>query len=68
MVGESELPAVQVLAGKLDGRLMGVGRGDRGQLGMGGADRDDKERWVISSGGSEKIHGVFCIEMRIEND
>lgn len=22
---------------------MGVGRGDRGQLGMGGADRDDKD-------------------------
>lgn len=37
-----------VLAGKLDGRLMGVGRGDRGQLGMGGADRDDKEKVKFS--------------------
>ena len=36
-------PNRRFLAGKLDGRLMGVGRGDRGQLGMGGADRDDKD-------------------------
>eukprot|EP00913_Durusdinium_trenchii_P035120 g32854.t1 len=44
-----------VLAGKLDGRLMGVGRGDRGQLGMGGADRDDKERVKFSSASGEQL-------------
>ncbi|CAE7869567.1 Herc4, partial [Symbiodinium sp. KB8] len=44
-----------VLAAKLDGRLMGVGRGDRGQLGMGGADRDDKERVKFSSALDEQL-------------
>ena len=48
---------------------MGVGRGDRGQLGMGGADRDDKDddfhgkdedesekRWLRGCGGG-------CVEI-----
>ncbi|CAJ1327670.1 unnamed protein product [Effrenium voratum] len=44
-----------VLTDKVDGRLMGVGRGDRGQLGMGGADRDDKERIKFSSALGEQL-------------
>eukprot|EP00928_Gymnodinium_smaydae_P032052 TRINITY_DN23325_c0_g1_i1.p1 TRINITY_DN23325_c0_g1~~TRINITY_DN23325_c0_g1_i1.p1 ORF type:complete len:1132 (-),score=226.18 TRINITY_DN23325_c0_g1_i1:121-3453(-) len=45
-----------VLAAQLDGRLLGVGRGDRGQLGMGGADREQKERVKFSSAlGEEQL-------------
>lgn len=45
-----------VLSARLDGRLLGVGRGDRGQLGMGGADRDNKERVKFSSAlGDEQL-------------
>lgn len=47
-----------VLCGKLDGRLMGVGRGDRGQLGMGGADREDKEKVKFSSASGEQPRGM----------
>lgn len=38
-----------ILTARLDGRLLGVGRGDRGQLGMGGADRENKEKVKFSS-------------------
>lgn len=45
-----------VMAAKLDGRLLGVGRGERGQLGMGGADREQKEKVKFSSAlGDEQL-------------
>eukprot|EP00929_Paragymnodinium_shiwhaense_P079759 TRINITY_DN41575_c0_g1_i1.p1 TRINITY_DN41575_c0_g1~~TRINITY_DN41575_c0_g1_i1.p1 ORF type:complete len:1105 (-),score=294.13 TRINITY_DN41575_c0_g1_i1:80-3394(-) len=45
-----------VMAARLDGRLLGVGRGERGQLGMGGADRDQKEKVKFSSAlGDEQL-------------
>eukprot|EP00930_Biecheleria_cincta_P085989 TRINITY_DN7535_c0_g1_i2.p1 TRINITY_DN7535_c0_g1~~TRINITY_DN7535_c0_g1_i2.p1 ORF type:complete len:1110 (+),score=208.72 TRINITY_DN7535_c0_g1_i2:323-3331(+) len=47
------------MAAKLDGRLLGVGRGERGQLGMGGADRENKEKVKFSSAlGDEQLLAV----------
>jgi len=45
-----------VMVARLDGRLLGVGRGERGQLGMGGADREHKEKIKFSSAlGEEQL-------------
>mmetsp|Transcript_54985 Transcript_54985/g.159668 ORF Transcript_54985/g.159668 Transcript_54985/m.159668 type:complete len:1155 (-) Transcript_54985:465-3929(-) len=48
--------AFTVMVARLDGRLLGVGQGDRGQLGMGGADRDHKEKVKFSAAlGDEQL-------------
>jgi alpha-tubulin suppressor-like RCC1 family protein len=52
-----------IMAARLDGRLLGVGRGERGQLGMGGADRDNKEKVKFSSAlGDEQLLAVSAGE------
>lgn len=51
------------MAARLDGRLLGVGRGERGQLGMGGADREQKERVKFSSAlGEEQLLALVAGE------
>lgn len=45
-----------LIAARLDGRLLAVGRGERGQLGMGGADRDNRLKLRVSSAlGDEQL-------------
>mmetsp|Transcript_5168 Transcript_5168/g.15168 ORF Transcript_5168/g.15168 Transcript_5168/m.15168 type:complete len:1089 (-) Transcript_5168:75-3341(-) len=52
-----------VMAARLDGRLLGVGRGERGQLGMGGADREHKEKVKFSSAlGDEQLLALHAGE------
>lgn len=52
-----------VMAARLDGRLLGVGRGERGQLGMGGADRENKEKVKFSPAlGDEQLLALVAGE------